>query len=546
MAETLEFQFGILLARNGEGAKFMQARSKGHLGTATLPRLLQDLWRARVTGILHLSQESTSKQIYFRRGDIVFAGTNLEHERLGERLVRQGMISRSALDLAFRVVERSRERFGRTIVEMGWVSSQEMQQRVAEQIKDIIFSVFSWEMGVYHFERSDHPVDSDLVLELKTAEVLYEGARHISDVRSIRIGIGSDAKILQLTKRKRLDIPISEKDVSILSMVDGATSISQILSVSPLKQDETLRRIYALLLADVLRTANPVTQTRAPTNGVQTRSNGKSVSKPSSVGDEEKIFRNRVVALHAAMTFENLYDRMEIDVNSSIEEIRDAFQEVMKSLEPSRAFQANIEDLQYRLEKIRRMVVEAYKTLSDPQKRRDYDLYLKATSPEATSVSVSEPQNGPQESSITTALRALSPMFGSRSVRCDLDGTRKDAEPHYIDAKRYIDAGRYLEAIGSLNAALRFDPNNAKLHRLLGHLFAQNPGCDQVSREHYRKAIELDPYDVDSHLGLADLLEEAGLLTRAQKVYEKVIGIVPDNEVALRKLSEIAGLPSFF
>jgi tetratricopeptide (TPR) repeat protein len=522
----------------------MQTKPTGRLGTATLPRVVQDLWRTRASGILHLSQDPANKRVYFRKGDIVFAGTNLEHERLGERLVREGKISRSVLDLAFRVVERSHERFGKTIVEMGWVSPQEMQQRVAEQIKDIIFSVFTWESGEYRFERSDNPVDPDLALELQTAEVIYEGVRRISDLRSIRVGIGSYARILELANGKRLDIPINKEDGYILSKVNGVTSISQILGGSPLTQEETLRRIYALLLADVLRIGNSGVQAEPHHDGADTPTNGRSVSAKPNEADEAKRFRNGAEARYAAMKIGSLYDRLEVDAGASTERIREAYQSVMKAIEPGPSLRANVVDLQPRLEKMRRKVVDAYKTLSDPERRRDYDLYLKGTSPDATAASVVKPKNGTRESSVTMASRASSTPFDSDQEPSPRERAKRDAEPHYIDAKRNLDAGLYFEAIGSLNEAIRLDPNNGKYHRLLGQLLAQNPSCAKASQQHFLRAIEIDPYDTSAYLGLADLFEDAGLAVRARKVYQKVITIEPENEVALRKLNGIASLPS--
>ncbi len=523
----------------------MQTKSAGRLGTATLPRVVQDLWRAQASGILHLSQDPANKRVYFRKGDIVFAGTNLEHERLGERLVREGKIPRSVLDLAFRVVERSNERFGKTIVEMGWVSPQEMQQRVAEQIKDIIFSVFTWESGEYRFERSDNPVDQDLALELQTAEVIYEGVRRISDVRSIRVGIGSYSRILELANGKRLDIPISKEDGYILSKVNGATTISQILSGSPLTQEETLRRIYALLLADVLRIGNPGAQAHPPDGGAEAATNGRSVSAKRDEVDETKKYRNGVEARYAAMKLGSLYDRLEVDSGASTERILEAYQSVMKAIEPGPSLRGNIEDLQPRLEKMQRKILDAYKTLTNPERRREYDLYLKGTSPDATAASEVKPKkNGARESSVTMASRASNTPFDSDQEPSPGEIGKRAAEPHYIDAKRHLDAGLYFEAIGSLNEALRLDPENGKYHRLLGQLLAQNPSCAKASQQHFQRAIEIDPDDTNAYLGLADLFEEAGLAVRARRVYEKVITIEPENEVALRKLNGIASVPS--
>jgi hypothetical protein len=162
--------------------------------------VVRELWRTRASGALVRERASETKRIVFHKGDIVFAATNVAKERLGERLVREGKIKRSVLELALRVMERSRERLGTTMVEWGWVSSLEMGRAVATQIKDIIYSVFSWSSGQYRFEPEEKPVPSDLVLELRTAEVIYEGARRVSDLAAIEAGLGQASEILGLTE----------------------------------------------------------------------------------------------------------------------------------------------------------------------------------------------------------------------------------------------------------------------------------------------------------------------------------------------------------
>ncbi|MGH9333202.1 MAG: DUF4388 domain-containing protein, partial [Vicinamibacteria bacterium] len=227
------------------------ASRQGRIGTATLPQVVRDLWKARASGTLVLENGPTSKRIHFQNGDIVFAATNVEKERLGERLIREGKIKRSVLELALRVMERSSERLGTTMVEWGWVSPMEMGRAVATQLKDIIYSVFAWSSGEYRFEPGEKPVPADLVLELRTAEVIYEGARRMSDLRAIRAGVGSPSGILGLASVGYHGIPVTQEDGYILARVDGRRSILAVASGSPLGEEETLRRIYAMLLAGV-------------------------------------------------------------------------------------------------------------------------------------------------------------------------------------------------------------------------------------------------------------------------------------------------------
>lgn len=263
---------------------------QGRLEAAALPRIVRDLWRARATGILHLWNQDETKRIIFKDGDIAFAATNQEKERLGERLVRTGKIKRSVLDLSFRVMERSNERLGKTVVDLGWVSPMEMQRAVAGQIKDIIYSVFTWHEGDYRFEVTEgDPVADDLQLELQSAEVIYEGASRISDLDAIRTGVGSWNRLLQVADGQRLRIPVTQEDGFILSRIDSKATIGDIIASSPLGEEESLRRIYALLLAGVVESHD----SKNPRPELSAEVEPPAEADEETVADEERNFRTR-------------------------------------------------------------------------------------------------------------------------------------------------------------------------------------------------------------------------------------------------------------
>jgi hypothetical protein len=337
----------------------------------------------------------------FKSGEIVFAGTNEEHERLGERLVRAGMIKRSILDLTFRVMERSHLRMGKTIVEWGWVSPWEMQRCLAEQIKDIIGSLFTWTSGQYRFEPLHQPVEPDLLMEIKTAEVIWEGVQRISARDAIRIGVGDPRGVLELAEGDRLGIPVGQNEGYILARSDGGSSISQIVADSPLGEEETLRCIYALLLAGVVIRKDVPATNEVPTNPDEAGLFYEQSTRGKDTKKEESTFRDSLVARHAAMQFGNLYDRLGVDIRASTERIREAYQEVMKSLEPQPHFRDRIEDLWSRLEKVRKKVTEAYSILTDPVQRSAYDRSIDGPSPEATLAPEASPEEqAPMEKTI--------------------------------------------------------------------------------------------------------------------------------------------------
>jgi tetratricopeptide (TPR) repeat protein len=487
---------------------------QGRLEAAALPRVVRDLSRSKATGILHLWNQDKTKRIAFNEGDIVFAATNQENERLGERLVRSGKIKRSVLDLSFRVMERSNERFGKTVVDLGWVSPMEMQRAVATQIKDIIYSVFAWHEGDYRFEFTEEPVADDLALELHTAEVIYEGARRISDLTAIRAGVGSWKAPMRLADGKRLNIPVTSDDGYILSRIDANSSVGDVVATSPLGEEETLRRIYALLLAGVVEIGESKKRPRRRSDAAE-----------SSAAEDERRFRDSVLARHAALKFGNYYDRLGVDVDASGKKIRQAYEEVVASLEPAAAYRERLGDIAKRLLAVRRKVREAYEVLSVAETRWQYDRNFTNTSPESTLAAhvVTNRALDARTDSAQTLVPGGSPK-------------RERAELIVLEAKRLYNGGDYFDAVASLNEALTLEPVNGRYHRLLAQWLTQNPSCWEASQEHFEQAIELDAGDVEAYLGLAALHEEASRTDKASSLYEQILTLDPNNRVAREKL----------
>jgi tetratricopeptide (TPR) repeat protein len=478
----------------------------GTIGTATLPEVVRDLWKARASGTLVLERGGETKRIIFQRGDVVFAATNVEKERLGERLVREGKIKRSVLELALRVMERSSERLGTTMVEWGWVSPLEMGRAVATQIKDIIYSVFSWSSGEYRFEPEEKPVPADLVLELRTAEVIYEGARRVSDLAAIEAGLGAASGVFGVADGGHLRIPITQEDGYILARIDGCRTLGGILSGSPLGKEDTQRRMYAMLLAGVLeRRDAPVAPLEAPP-----------ASAERVVSEKEKEFRDGVIARHAAMKFGSFYDRLGIVFAASQNRIRDAYEEALRSLEPDASFASELEDLSKRIAQVRASLGEAYETLADPERRRVYDRSLSSASSEATVAAEAL-------TALTVAASAqLAEPAAPPSKKKPSAKAAQEAELYFLEANRHWQAGDYFDAVASINEAVRLNPDKASYHRVLGRWLAENPSCVETAREHFERAIALDPADREAHLELAKLFESEGEPEKARGIYQKL------------------------
>ena len=145
---------------------------QGNLTQNQLPDVIQSLGRKRESGVLQLSRDNVSKRIYFGRGSMVFARSTVHSDRLGEMLLRKGELTRSNLALASNKMRARREKLGTTLVALGLMSELQMRTRLAEQVRGIIHSLFTWNEGVFRFQQESSVVETGVALDLPTVPII--------------------------------------------------------------------------------------------------------------------------------------------------------------------------------------------------------------------------------------------------------------------------------------------------------------------------------------------------------------------------------------
>jgi tetratricopeptide (TPR) repeat protein len=111
----------------------------------------------------------------------------------------------------------------------------------------------------------------------------------------------------------------------------------------------------------------------------------------------------------------------------------------------------------------------------------------------------------------------------------------------------YVQSGRLREAQTDAEDVLKQNPNDLNAHRLLARIFTRLVGDGRSGKvdenmlrratDQYQKITQLAPKDVPAWLMLARLQKAADNSVDAQKSYQKVLDIEPDNEDALTGLA---------
>jgi hypothetical protein len=136
--------------------------------------VLSMLHRAGKSGFLLFGSEDHEKSVYLHRGEVVFAASNQQVDRLGECLFRGGVITLEQLrDAAKRWTPHAR--LGKVLVERGTLSPRELWNGVKLQVEEIVRSLFAYTSGSVFFWEGEVQPDNVVRLSLPTKRLISEG-----------------------------------------------------------------------------------------------------------------------------------------------------------------------------------------------------------------------------------------------------------------------------------------------------------------------------------------------------------------------------------
>jgi hypothetical protein len=212
--------------------------------------------RERWSGVLALTQREAAKGIYFLDGDIAFAASTVEEDRLGANLVRVGRITMSEFHVGRAAAQAPGQRFGQALIAAGVLSPLELAAAVTGQVERIVSSVLRWRSGHLQRRVMDRPLPADLLLDLSTPRLLLLGARVFPDPERFEGALGGTSVGLRRMGRAVFDyeaLPASPPERAVLAMCARKTTLEELLQL-PYPRSRLLRAAYALVAGGMVET----------------------------------------------------------------------------------------------------------------------------------------------------------------------------------------------------------------------------------------------------------------------------------------------------
>jgi hypothetical protein len=175
---------------------------RGTLKDFGIAEILQLIGQQAKSGVLHLDSRDEEIHIALADGSVVRAeGTGRKaRDRLGALLVRADIITREELDYALDLQKRSLRRLGDVLIELSFVTNDDLREITALQTTETIYRLFHWKSGTYAFEPGDVEWDRETVTPLRAESVLMEGFRRVDEWPMVRRRIPSTAMTFERLK----------------------------------------------------------------------------------------------------------------------------------------------------------------------------------------------------------------------------------------------------------------------------------------------------------------------------------------------------------
>ena len=469
---------------------------KGDIREFSLPRILIYLNRNRKTGTLIISTHAFTKKIYFDKGDAIFAASSYEDDRLGEMLIKAGKITIEQYEESVKLLKTTNKRQGAILVELGYLKPKDLFWGVKYQVKEIIYSLFPLDIGEYKFLEDQIPANEVITLKMSIGNLIYEGVQKVGNLIKMKNELpGMDAIVQLSTDPASLfqDIEFSPQDKTILSMIDGKKTITEIMESSSISSFEALKTVYTLWSIGTIEEKERVQEKPEETVTVE------EILKP--VSEEEEAFVKRVNEIYARLDKLSPYELLDIDENSDEDTIRRQYYRLAKEFHPDRHFDSDDPAIKDKLPLIFDAITQAYTALRDHEAKREF----------------STPTGKVQKEEVVTS---------------------QNAEEQFRRGVAEFKQGNFWGAADAFKWAVKLNEKNARYWSYLSLAYSKMDKRLKEAEQSLFQAIKLEPLNADHYANLGHIYLKAGMKKRAFPQFEKALRIDPSNAKAKKGVQQ--------
>lgn len=517
----------------------------GRLQANSCVGLLAEIFQAKLTGSLRLSNKKQKVIVYFDEGEVLFAVSNSREHRLFEILLEKNEITKKQL---IEIEGFAKDlKLVKSLVDNLDFTKEKIDGLVSSQINKILRSIFVWKKGEWVF--------SPLAR-------LKDGIRFDADIFSLLSEYGkslTDSEVKTCFKSMNETFAINISDDSsysinpdrdqafVLSRIgEDSRTITEIVALSGLERNVLFKQLYSLWLSGMLTRENWGSQLKevdiskinktkiflktsatsfdlvhALEKERKEREEAKK-AKDTKV-KEKKEAKSKTVSINGYLKrikdATTHYEIFGVSPESSILEIKKVYFSYAKRFHPDLFHKDVSEVLLKQVQNAFTEITRAYETIKDPKAREVYDFKLRK-------------------------------ILEIHKANSDGKSTAKDSFEDHKNAEKALDQfetgynlllrEHYSDALPYLARSVGFDDTVARYHAFYGKALSFDKQKRHQADGEIQAAIKIDPDNSLYRIMLSELYIKIGLAARAKGEITRLLKTDPDNQLARSLLDSLS------
>ncbi|HVE98094.1 MAG TPA: DUF4388 domain-containing protein [Mycobacteriales bacterium] len=221
---------------------------EGSLEAFSLPDIFQLLSFTKKTGALHITRPTGRGVVYFTAGAITGGASDTSRQSLARRLVGTGLVDDTALAAAVQQVKDDPSvGLARALQQGDAVEDGVLHEQVVEQATDAVFDLLRWTQGEFAFVVDEANPD-DLAVSLVVEDLVTEGRSRLEKWDELTRKVPSPEAVVTMTLAPAApETTLSAEEWSLLALVDGERTVSQLVAVTGRGEFATVRTLASLV-----------------------------------------------------------------------------------------------------------------------------------------------------------------------------------------------------------------------------------------------------------------------------------------------------------
>jgi hypothetical protein len=235
-----------------------EAARGGNLSETPFARVLAEIWRDRLTGVLSVRTAGGPRRFTFDNGALT-----VEQAAFAEKDFLQSLLTSGIADLISlaRVEDHAHERgqsVVRAVVETGLLPPGRLWGFLESFVKETAYALFDCEEGEFEFSPAPAPPGPAYVRNVSVPDLILEGSRRMTNEAVFARNLPPDADTVQSLDATALDgLNLAPHEAYLLDLLGPARSMTELIGTSDLGERETRRILFVLLILGLAGTRAP-------------------------------------------------------------------------------------------------------------------------------------------------------------------------------------------------------------------------------------------------------------------------------------------------